>query len=449
MRDWTSPIEYFSDVIMRGPTLGCMFMCMAAALLGVIIYLKKQSLLGEALSHACYPGIMMAVVFVSLLDSQLSDMQIEIASVTGAFLSALLGLALVNVLKRFFSFKEDICLAFTLSSFFGLGILLASRLQFTNTSLYKKAQSYLFGQAATMTDNHIYLYALLAVITVLLIVLFFKEIQAVYFDESFARLVGIKVFFLNIAIFFLVLTVVVVGIRCVGVVLMSAMFVAPVVAARQITHRLSVLFLLSAVFGTTSGFLGNYLSLELSRELSLLYQRNLSIPTGPMVVLTSSFFALFALFFSPRQGLVMRAFRVLSFRYRCVFENITKTLLYLEKGSRDVDFLLLSKYQGVSRLFLYFVLASLRIKKHVYWENGFLLLTSKGRKKALRVLRLHRLWEVYLVRQLGMGQKRVHHNAEMIEHILTPELEEALTLLLDDPKFDPHLSPIPSIEETR
>ena len=48
-----------------------------------------------------------------------------------------------------------------------------------------------------------------------------------------------------------------------------------------------------------------------------------------------------------------------------------------------------------------------------------------------------------------MGQKRVHHNAEMIEHILTPELEEALALLLDDPKFDPHLSPIPSVEETR
>ena len=61
-------------------------------------------------------------------------------------------------------------------------------------------------------------------------------------------------------------------------------------------------------------------------------------------------------------------------------------------------------------------------------------------------IRLHRLWEVYLVDYLGQGVERVHRNAEEMEHILTPELEKELTILLQDPKRDPHHQPIPSKE---
>lgn len=449
MTQWVSPLEYFVDPIMRGPTLACMLMCFSASLLGVIIYLRKQSLVGEVLSHACYPGIMLSVVLVNAFFPLLSDDGVEFTSIFGAFVSSLLALGLILLLQRRFSLKEDTALTFVLSSFFGLGILLASRLQFTSTSLYKKAQASLFGQAATMTDTHIYIYAFLALFTLSLVVLFFKEIQAVYFDEGFSRLIGIRASILNAFVFFLILLIVVVGIRCVGVLLMSAMFIAPVVAARQLTHRLSLFFVLSALFGALSGFLGNYLSLELSREFSSRFSHSLSIATGPMVVLVSSLLALVVIIVSPKQGIIARAYRVLSFRYRCVLENTVKTLLYLEQDSRKVNFSLLSKYQGVSKLFLFFTVYRLKLIGHIRQTGEHLALTNKGKKRALKILRLHRLWEVYLVQKLGIGQKRVHHNAEMIEHILTPELEKALTFLLNDPKVDPHLSPIPTLEETQ
>ena len=64
-----------------------------------------------------------------------------------------------------------------------------------------------------------------------------------------------------------------------------------------------------------------------------------------------------------------------------------------------------------------------------------------------RIVRLHRLWELYLVNYLGMGAQKVHANAEEMEHILTPAMEQELTQLLKDPKVDPHQQPIPLLEE--
>ena len=70
-------------------------------------------------------------------------------------------------------------------------------------------------------------------------------------------------------------------------------------------------------------------------------------------------------------------------------------------------------------------------------------LTKEGEIWAAKIVRLHRLWEVYLVDYLGIGPEKVHVNAEEMEHIITPELEHDLTLLLKDPKRDPHHQPIP------
>ena len=69
-------------------------------------------------------------------------------------------------------------------------------------------------------------------------------------------------------------------------------------------------------------------------------------------------------------------------------------------------------------------------------------LTKEGKRRAEKLIRLHRLWEVYLV-HMGQHSKRVHRSAEEMEHILTPEIEKELLILLDDPKKDPHEQPIP------
>lgn len=75
-------------------------------------------------------------------------------------------------------------------------------------------------------------------------------------------------------------------------------------------------------------------------------------------------------------------------------------------------------------------------------------LTEKGMIQAEKLIRLHRLWEVYLV-HMGQGVERVHHNAEEMEHILTPEIERELQQLLDYPQKDPHEQPIPKVRSPK
>jgi manganese/zinc/iron transport system permease protein len=240
---------------------------------------------------------------------------------------------------------------------------------------------------------------------------------------------------------------VVIGIRSVGVVLMSAMLIAPAAAARQYSNHLSRIFPLAAIFGLISGFLGNVFSVEISNWLSLKYPgERLAIPTGPMIVIVASLICLFSLMFAPKRGLLLRLGRIMLFRYRCMSENLLKAIWRIGPD-KIVTFDEIAKHQSASAIYLHSVLFSL---KNQGWiervEDGYRL-TPEGVYRAARIVRLHRLWEVYLVDYLGVGAERVHRSAEEMEHILNPQLEAELTLLLKDPKHDPHHQPIPPLEK--
>jgi manganese/zinc/iron transport system permease protein len=82
------------------------------------------------------------------------------------------------------------------------------------------------------------------------------------------------------------------------------------------------------------------------------------------------------------------------------------------------------------------------------FSEGKYTLTADGRQAAMRVVRLHRLWELYLNVRMNIAQDHVHNDAEAIEHIITPELEEALLKELNYPSLDPHASVIPGVNTT-
>lgn len=442
---WSSPFYYFTDAVLRAPTLGSMLMCCAASLVGVIVLLRKQSLVGESLSHAAYPGVILGVLFLAQFSGDdASEMAVVVSVMVGAFGTALLGLWLISLLETKLKVTSDAALCFVLSSFFGVGLTVASHLQFTHTGLYKQGQSYLFGQVPTMTDWHIGLYGLLTIVTIGVIVLFYKEIEVLIFDRSFASTLGIPIRLINGMLFSLIVFAVVVGLRSVGVVLMSAMLIAPAVAARQFTNRLSVMFALAGIFGLCSGFLGNYLSVEISRyTLASSTLSRFSLPTGPMIVLVAAVLCILALFCAPERGFLPRLFRILAFRQRCLAENLLKSLWRFGPEAA-VSLYQLRQHQHVSWLQLRVALQWLISGGWVMQPNsGLYRLTPDGEQRAAKIVRLHRLWEVYLVDYVGVGAERVHRNAEEMEHIITPQIERELTILLKDPKRDPHRQPIP------
>ena len=435
---------YFTDPILRAPTIGCMLMCLSAAWIGVIAYLRKQSLLGEALSHASYPGVILGALISALtLSGDEQWVWIPIMGMLGAFATSLAALYCIHYLERSYKIRSDSAMCFILSAFVGVGITLASRVQFTHTSLYKQSINYLYGQAATMTDIHIALYGMLSILVISLILLFYKELKVLTFDRDYAKSLGLKVQMLDTIVFFLLTLAIVVGIRSVGVVLMSAMLIAPAVAARQYTHRLIYLLLIAGLFGTVSGLLGNILSVEVTEYLQDIYpQDRLSIPTGPMIVLVATVICTASLLFAPERGLAVRLGRIAYFRYLCLIENVMKTMWRMGKGLwfsvKDI-----TRYQTVSPLYLRFVFYRMSKQGWVEKCGNNYRLTIDGIHRAAHIVRLHRLWEVYLADYLGVGSERVHRSAEEMEHILTPELEEELTKLLKDPKMDPHKQPIP------
>lgn len=437
--------SFFTDPILRAPTIGCMLMCLGASLVGVLVFLKKQSLIGEVLSHAAYPGVILGTLLAGFFSIKASEeMQLALFALIGALLTSFLGLWLIHLLQRRLKVTSDAALCFVLSTFFGIGLTIASEVQFTFTTLYKQVLTYLYGQAATMTDIHIFIYGALALLLSLLILFFYKELQLTIFDAQYAKSLGLKVDVFNGLVFVLVTLAVIIGIRCVGVVLMSAMLIAPAVAARQFTERLLVMFFLAGCFGMFSGFLGVYSSVVLTEYFYLYFpQSQFNLPTGPMIVLVASFLCLLSLLFAPKRGVLIRLIRMISFRYDCIGENVLKTLW--RNGSTLPQSLSdLARYQASSKLYLKIVLWRLVRQKAVQKNpNGSYFLTKSGFSQAERIVRLHRLWEVYLVEYLDVGVERVHKSAEEMEHILTFELERELTLLLNDPQKDPHHQPIP------
>ncbi len=438
-------IDYFVDPILRAPTLGSMLMCLGAALVGVIVHLRKQSLIGESLSHAAYPGVIAGVIaagFLSLDPQQ--ELAVALLVMTGAAVTALLGLGAIHLLVHKLKVRNDSALCFVLASFFGIGLTLASDVQFSFTSLYRQVLIYLYGQAATMRDIHVLIYGALALAIVVLLVLFHKELQLITFDRNYAKTIGIPIKSLDLLLFVLIVLSVVIGIRSVGVVLMSAMLIAPAVAARQFTNHFGVMLILAALFGLASGFFGNFLSVELGRIMVNAYPgARFSFPTGPMIVLAASFLCMLALLLAPERGMIWRMTRARRFRKLCVRENVLKAMWRYGEGQKVLleD---LKRQQDLSFLSFKRVIWDLTAAGWVEKSNKEMLkLTPEGWIWAARIVRLHRLWEVYLADYLGIGREKVHYNAEEMEHILTPELEEELTQLLHDPRHDPHQQPIP------
>jgi len=341
----------------------------------------------------------------------------------GAFLSGILGLSVISQMEKRLKINSDAALCFVLAIFFGVGVLIASRLQVTHALWFRQIQIFLFGQAATMVDAHIALYGALALVVVLAIIFLFRFLEILYFDPDFAKTLGMRTTLVYAVIHLLLVLAIVVGMRSVGVVLMSGMLIAPAAAARQWSKKLTSFFILSAIFGMLSGFLGNAFSVWIPKWVG---QPRLPLATGPMIILAASAICLFSLLFAPQKGYLTRKLRITRFRIRCREENILKALYKEEKHS------------GGSLL-----LWQMGLKGWI--KEG--KLTEIGRKQAEKLIRLHRLWEVYLV-HMGQGVDRVHRSAEAMEHILTPEIEKQLLNLLDHPAVDPHAQPIPKEEGT-
>lgn len=273
------------DSAARTVALGAAAVGTVSGAIGSFAVVRRQSLQGDAISHAALPGIVLAFLLGG---------RSEFTLILGAAVAGWLAMLGVNSITKRSRIPFDAALAGALAVFFGFGLALMSYLQKNVSDAASHGlERYLFGQAAFIRGSDVLTIAGLGGTALLVLVLCWKEFKLASFDPDFAASLGYAPRLFDLILTTLIVIAVVIGLQTVGVVLMSTLIVAPAVAARMWTNRLERMVILSAVIGAGAGFGGTFASLLLDR----LMQR--AVPPGPTIVLTASLVVLFSLLAAP------------------------------------------------------------------------------------------------------------------------------------------------------
>ncbi|MDN4164117.1 iron chelate uptake ABC transporter family permease subunit [Cytophagales bacterium LB-30] len=423
-------IEFFSftNPNVRYVTLGCILLSVSSAVVGSFTFLKKRALVGDAVAHSVLPGVCLAFI--------LSGTKNPVYLIIGAFITAWISLLFIDLVTKRSKIKEDTAISITLSVFFGLGIMLLTMIQHSGNASQSGLDSFLFGKAAALIGTDLYVFGGVAFILLFVVGLFFKEFTLIAFDTHFAQVIGLPVKRIEFVLTTLTVLAVVVGIQAVGVVLMAAMLITPPAAARFWTDSLRKMLVIAACLGAFAGLSGAYISYIAP-----------SMPTGPWIVMVISFIAVLSFLLAPQKGILFKWLKQRKIRQTILEENILKAFFLL--GEREKNF-----YQtlGIERILekRHFPLGALKKTLPILRFQGYLKkvgnewqLTQAGFHKGQRVVKLHRLWELYLTEYLHIAPDHVHDDAETIEHIISPEIEKQLEKKLNYPTLDPHQSEIP------
>lgn len=358
----------FTDYTLRSVAFGSAILGIVSGALGSFAVLRRQSLLGDAISHTALPGVALAFL--------ITGSRLPIWLMLGAAAAGWLGTLAVMTIVRRSRIKQDSALGMVLAVFFGFGLVLMTYVQRTPQASKAGLDNFLFGQASTLMTEDILTMGIIGAIALLLVMLFWKEFKLLAFDQEFGTSMGLPMRLIDILLTTLLVAAIVIGLQTVGVVLMSAMVVAPAAAARQWTDRLGLMVILSAAFGAMAGISGAVASSLTDR-----------LPTGPTIVLCVSAVVLLSMLFAPNRGLVYNWLRGLRRRREIAVESVLLDMLELATHHDNIqrphaaDTLRSMSTQPET------IEKTLRELKRQEWadetDDGLWYLTPKGRDRAV------------------------------------------------------------------
>jgi manganese/zinc/iron transport system permease protein len=306
------------DYTLRTVALGSATLGAVSGTLGVFAVLRREALLGDAISHAALPGIVLAFMFTGSKST--------LVLVGGAFAAGWIGMAFMRVITRNTRIPPDTALGIVLSVFFGIGLMLLTFVQRRPDAAQAGLETFLFGQAATLVEGDVLVIGVLGFVSIATMSLLWKEFKVLSFDPEFGASVGIPVHGVELILTTVLVLAIVTGLQTVGIVLMAAMVVAPAAAARQWTDRLGMMVWLAALFGGLAGVIGAVLS-----------STTTGLPTGPTIVLSASVIVGLSMAFAPRRGLVWDRVRASRRRSAIRKDTVLADLyaLYMQHGEID------------------------------------------------------------------------------------------------------------------
>lgn len=311
--------QFFDDYTLRTVTLGTAILGAVSGVLGTFAVLRKQSLLGDAVSHAALPGIGLAFL--------LTGSKASLVLMVGAGLAGWLATATVLLVTVSTRVKYDSALALVLSVFFGAGLVLLTFIQRFPNANQAGLDSFLFGQAASLVMGDVIAMTTLGGLALVVLVLLWKEFKLIAFDPEFANSLVLPVRWLDVGLTTLLVIAIVIGLQTVGVVLMSAMIIAPAAAARQWTDNFGSMTLVAMAIGTLSGVGGALLSTSTS-----------NLPTGPTIVICASGVVVVSMLFAPCHGIIWDRLRRLVQNRKLASEAVLMELFELARKHDDLQY---------------------------------------------------------------------------------------------------------------
>lgn len=257
----------FSDPVFLVVLFGVVMVTMAASAVGCLLYVQRNSLLGETMAHGCLPGVYAAFLLGGTRNLGWLAL--------GATLSGLVSSLLVDVIVARTRIHHDAAMAIVLSWMFGTGVVLLSFIQQANLSNQNGLEDLFFGNAAAMSWDEVTIISSVSAVVGVLMAVNFRRLTVYLFDSEYAQMQGVQLTWVRALLSSLVAMSVAIGIQTAGAILMASLLVAPAATARQWTNRLLPMIFVALVIGVLGGTMGTLLSCASPK-----------MPTGPWVVVS-------------------------------------------------------------------------------------------------------------------------------------------------------------------
>ncbi|MBT4872677.1 MAG: metal ABC transporter permease [Marinovum sp.] len=374
-------------------TLGATLLGIATGISGTFLYLRKNALISDAISHATLPGL--GAAFLLMTGVGLDGRNL-IGLLGGSAISAALGLMIVTWLTTKTRLSQDAAIGSVLSVFFAFGVVLLTVIQAQPAVRQAGLETFLLGSTAGMLFNDAVLILVLGAITTSILVLFRRPIILVSFDSTYAQTLGISPQKTDYIVLAVALAVTVIGMKIAGLILIVALLIIAPVAARFWSEKSDTIILISAIFGGLSGYLGTAISATAP-----------GLPTGPIIVLCSFVLFLVSFLLAPRRG-VLAAARSFWVFQRTV--HMTQGLLSIAQNQPI--------YEPKT--------------KRILQRRGFIradgVATQAGRALAAKTLLNERRWSFWRnkMQQTGNLDESIVYSLVSIETKLTPDQIESI-----------------------
>lgn len=416
-------IETFSSEWAIRALLASSLVGVMCGVIGCFIVLRNMSLIGDALAHAILPGIVVAFFLLGYS---------TIGFFFGSVIAGLIAAVTITWIQHKVKTKNDAAIGIVFTAMFSIGVIGISYLN-TAQGVHLDLKDFLFGTVLGISNEDIILTAIVTTTTLIGVIIFYRYLFITTFQPVIAETMGISVKMVHYLLMLLLSFAVVSSLRTVGVILVVAMLITPASTALLLSNKLKNVVIISGITGLLSAILG--------LVLAILFDTT----PGPAMCITATLLYFLAVVFSPTKGLLRKMINTRNQKWKIEQEDIIKWTSKLE-GKGEFSFQMLQDRLKFSTRTVKNHIQKLKSEGIISGDSPALQLTVKGKQSGAALVRAHRLWETYLVDEVGLGENQIHEEAERLEHVLTEEMVDEVDRKLGFPSKDPHGAPIPQKE---